>query len=63
MEKLLGKLQKVRADSEKFIVSFINIVFQTLVGLVFVVVYAINLNWMIVPVFLLTALLAITSIF
>lgn len=60
----LGKLQKVRADSEKFIVSFINIVFQTLVGLVFVVVYAINLNWMIVPVFLLTApILAITSNF
>src|SRR5436190_15213574 len=27
----LGKLQKVRIDSEKFIISFINVVFQTLV--------------------------------
>ena len=30
----LGKLQKVRTDSEKFITSFISVVFQTLVGLI-----------------------------
>jgi ATP-binding cassette subfamily B protein len=50
----LGKLQKVRQDSERFITAFISIVFQTLVGLVFVVIYAVRLNWLIAPVFLLT---------
>jgi ATP-binding cassette, subfamily B, bacterial len=50
----LGKLQKVRTDSERFITAFIGIVFQTLVGVVFVVVYAINVHWLIAPVFLLT---------
>lgn len=32
----LGKLQKVRSDSEKFIQAFISVVFQTLVGIIFV---------------------------
>jgi ATP-binding cassette, subfamily B, bacterial len=58
----LGKLQKVRSDSEKFITSFISIFFQSLVGIVFVVIYAMRVNWMIVPVFLVTVpLLAIVS--
>jgi ATP-binding cassette subfamily B protein len=35
----LGKLQKVRSDVEKFISAFVNIVFTTLVGIVFVMVY------------------------
>lgn len=50
----LGKLQKVRSDSEKFIISFISVVFQTLVGLVFVLWYAFSVHWLIAPVFLLT---------
>ena len=50
----LGKLQKVRADSEKFINAFISVVFQTGVGIIFVMWYAIRINWLIVPVFLLT---------
>lgn len=58
----LGKLQKVRADSEKFIVSFISVVFQTLVGLVFVISFAVTVHWLVAPVFLLTVpLLAIIS--
>ena len=58
----LGKLQKVRSDSEKFIISFISVVFQTLVGLVFVLWYAFSVHWLIAPVFLLTVpLLAIIS--
>src|SRR5437764_9330966 len=50
----LGKLQKVRTDSEKFITAFISIVFQTGVGLVFVIVYTINVHWLIAPIFLIT---------
>lgn len=50
----LGKIQKMRTDSEKFITSFVNIVFQSLVGVVFVVVYAIRIHWIIAPLFLLT---------
>ena len=36
----LNILQKVRTDSERFIMSFINILFVSIVGLVFVMVYA-----------------------
>ena len=50
----LGKIQKMRSDSEKFITSFVNIVFQSLVGVVFVVIYALRINWVIAPLFLLT---------
>ena len=58
----LGKLQKVRSDSERFIISFISVVFQTLVGLVFVLWYAFRVHWLIAPVFLLTVpLLAVIS--
>jgi len=58
----LGKLQKVRADSEKFITSFINIFFQSLVGVIFVIIYAIQVHWIIAPIFLATVpLLAIVS--
>lgn len=58
----LGKLQKVRSDSEKFITAFISVVFQTLVGLIFVLWYAIRVHWLIAPVFLLTVpLLGVVS--
>jgi ATP-binding cassette, subfamily B, bacterial len=50
----LGKLQKVRTDVEKFIQSAINMVFSTLVGVVFVMVYAFNVHWAIAPAFFLT---------
>jgi ATP-binding cassette subfamily B protein len=50
----LGKLQKVRQDSEKLITSFISIFFQSIVGIIFVVIYAIKVHWMIAPLFLLT---------
>jgi ATP-binding cassette subfamily B protein len=50
----LGKLQKVRADVEKFISLSINLLFTTLVGVVFVVIYAFSVNWIIVPAFLAT---------
>src|SRR5881392_443563 len=50
----LGKLQKVRADVERFISLSINLIFTTLVGVVFVILYAISVHWVIVPAFLAT---------
>ena len=50
----LGKLQKVRADTEKFIAAFVNVVFTSLVGVVFVMIYAYRVHWSIAPAFLLT---------
>ncbi|MFN2397317.1 MAG: ABC transporter ATP-binding protein [Gemmatimonadaceae bacterium] len=50
----LGKLQKARTDSERFIGAFVNVVFTTLVGVVFVVIYAARVHWVIAPAFLLT---------
>ncbi|MBI2685336.1 MAG: ABC transporter ATP-binding protein [Acidobacteria bacterium] len=50
----LGKLQKVRTDVEKFIQVFINVLFGTLVGVIFVMIYAFNVHWAIAPAFFLT---------
>jgi ATP-binding cassette subfamily B protein len=50
----LGKLQKVRSDVEKLIVIAVNTLFTTLVGVLFVMVYAFTVHWIIAPVFLLT---------
>src|SRR5213595_4086247 len=50
----LGKLQKVRSDVEKFISLSINLIFTTLVGVIFVVIYALSVHWVIVPAFLAT---------
>ena len=50
----LGKLQKVRTDVERFISAAVNMVFTTLIGLVFVTIYAFNVHWSIVPAYLAT---------
>jgi ATP-binding cassette subfamily B protein len=50
----LGKLQKVRADTEKFIAAFVNILFTSLVGVIFVMIYAYKVHWSIAPAFLAT---------
>jgi ATP-binding cassette subfamily B protein len=50
----LGKLQKVRSDVERFISLSINLIFTTLVGVVFVIIYALTVHWVIVPAFLAT---------
>ncbi len=47
----LSILTKVRADTEKFIVSFINVLFGLLVGVIFVSVYSFSLHWSIMPVY------------
>ena len=50
----LETLQKVRVDVELLISSFINILFPSFVGIVFVIAYAISVHWIIAPVYLLT---------
>ena len=50
----LGKLQKVRVDVERFISLAVNMVFTTLIGLVFVMFYASRVHWSIPPAYLLT---------
>jgi ATP-binding cassette subfamily B protein len=58
----LGKLQKVRSDVERFITAAINVLFTSLIGIVFVMIYAFYVHWTIAPVFLLTVpLLGIIS--
>ena len=50
----LGKLQKVRSDVERFISASVNMVFMTLVGVVFVMIYAFKAHWSIAPAYLAT---------
>ncbi len=47
----LGVLQKVRLDVEKLIAAAINVLFTSLVGIIFVTVYAVKVYWVIAPVF------------
>jgi ATP-binding cassette subfamily B protein len=62
--EILSILQKVRNDAERFITSFINILFSTLVGIVFLVWYAVTKHWALIPVFLIGLVLlgGLTSI-
>ncbi len=58
----LGKLQKVRTDVERLINSSVNVLFTTLVGIVFVTVYALSVHWIIAPAyFLCVPVLALLS--
>lgn len=41
----LGKLQKVRQDTEKLIAALVNVFFVSLVGFIFVAIYATNIFW------------------
>ena len=50
----LGKLQKVRSDVEKLIAASINILFTSLVGIIFVMVYAWSVHWLIAPIYFAT---------
>ena len=50
----LGKLQKVRSDVERFITAGINVIFISLIGIVFVMIYAFRVHWSIAPAFLIT---------
>ncbi|WP_316808565.1 ABC transporter ATP-binding protein [Pedobacter agri] len=47
----LGILQKVRLDSEKFITSFISILFVSLIGMIFVIVYSVSISYKVTLVY------------
>ena len=47
----LSLLQKVRTDAQMFINSAINVLFSTIVGLGFLMVYSITKSWLLIPVF------------
>jgi ATP-binding cassette subfamily B protein len=48
----LGILQKVRIDVEKFVTSFISVLFVSLVGMIFVIVYSVKVNYQVTMVYL-----------
>src|SRR5437763_4064114 len=50
----LGKLQKVRSDVEKLIAIAVNLLFTTVIGVIFVMFYAAQVHWSIGPAYLLT---------
>lgn len=60
----LGILQKVRTDMERLTQSFIGTIFSTLIGIIFVTVYSINVYPVIAPFYLSTIpLIALVSFF
>src|SRR6185503_2123120 len=50
----LGKLQKTRTDVERLINAVVNILFISVVGVIFVMVYAFSVHWVIAPIYFLT---------
>ena len=47
----LGKLQKVRTDVEKLLNVVVNVLFTSLVGVIFVMFYAYTVHWVIAPIY------------
>ncbi len=47
----LAMLQKVKTDSERFINSFINVLFSSMVGMGFLIWYSVSKNGLLIPVF------------
>lgn len=41
----LGILQKVRIDTEKFVASFVNVLFPVIIGILFVAIFAYRIHW------------------
>jgi len=50
----LGKLQKVRTDVERLINLFVNVFFTSVVGIIFVIIYAYAVHWIIAPIYFAT---------
>lgn len=48
----LSLLLRVRQDTERFINAFINVLYASVIGLAFLLWYAITKSWLLVPVFL-----------
>ena len=45
--ELLLKLQKARTDSQALVISAINVMFFSLVGIIFVIIYAFIVHWLV----------------
>ncbi|MDB5751482.1 MAG: transporter related protein [Ramlibacter sp.] len=48
----LSLLLRVRRDTERFINAFINVLYASVIGLAFLLWYAVTKSWLLVPVFL-----------
>lgn len=58
----LEKLQRVRSDVEKLVTGFVNVVFFSLIGFAFVIIYAFYVSWVIAVVYIaMVPLLALAS--
>ncbi len=47
----LGILQKVRTDVERLLNAFINVLFTSVIGVIFVTIYAFSVSWIVAPVY------------
>ncbi len=47
----LSILTKVRTDSERFITAFTNVLFTTVIGIIFVTIWSLRVDWKIVAMF------------
>ena len=45
--EILQKLQKAKLDTQTVIASFINVIFLSIVGILFVVIYAFTVDWLV----------------
>jgi len=61
--EILQKMHKARADAQSLITSFVNLMFVSLVGFVFVTIYAFTVHWSIGATYLLIAPLLGTLMF
>lgn len=48
----LGILQQVRANSQALVTAMVNVLFTTLIGFVFVIVYAFQVSWIVAVVYI-----------
>jgi ATP-binding cassette subfamily B protein len=48
----LAVLQKVRADSQSFIMSAVDVFFSTIISVGFILWYAVTRSWLLIPVFI-----------
>jgi ATP-binding cassette subfamily B protein len=53
--EILQKMQKARADAQSLITNFVNLMFVSMVGLVFVTIYAFTVHWSLGSAYLLLA--------
>ena len=53
----LSILQKVKQDTQRFMQSFVNILFTSIVGIIFLIWYAVTKSWLLIPVFIIGVLL------